>query len=47
MYVLGSTSDIGHEFEDDRKQLRATKGEVFFLPGAPLGEGAHRERNLW
>lgn len=37
---------IEYEFDDGRTPLRASEGEAFFLPSAPLGEGAHRGRNL-
>ncbi len=36
---------IEYEFDDGRTPLRAAEGEAFFLPPAPLGEGAHRGRN--
>lgn len=37
--------EIQYEFDDGRTPLRASEGEAFFLPSAPLGEGAHRGRN--
>ena len=43
-YVV--SGQIEYEFDDGRKPLRATQGEAFFLPSAPLGGGAHRGRNL-
>lgn len=36
---------IEYEFDDGSEPLRASEGEAFFLPPAPLGEGAHRGRN--
>ena len=36
---------IEYEFDDGGEPLRALEGEAFFLPPAPLGEGAHRGRN--
>lgn len=37
---------IEYEFDDGRPPLRAAEGEAFLLPPAPLGEGAHRGRNV-
>jgi hypothetical protein len=38
--------EIEYEFDDGREPLRASEGEAFLLPPAPLGGGAHRGRNL-
>ena len=38
--------EIEYEFDDRRPPLRASEGEAFLLPAAPLGGGAHRGRNL-
>lgn len=38
--------EIHYEFDDGRNPLHASEGEAFFLPPAPLGEGAHRGMNL-
>ena len=38
--------EIEYEFDDRRAPLRAKENEAFLLPGAPLGGGAHRGRNL-
>ena len=35
-----------YEFDDGRVPLRAGKDEAFLPPSAPLGGGAHRDRNL-
>ncbi len=43
-YVV--SGEIEYEFDDDRVPLRATEGEAFLLPPAPLGNGAHRGRNV-
>ena len=43
-YVI--SGEIEYEFDDNRHPLRATEGEAFLLPSAPLGGGAHRGRNL-
>jgi hypothetical protein len=43
-YVLKGR--IEYEFDDASAPLRATEGEAFLLPPAPLGGGAHRGRNL-
>lgn len=43
-YVV--SGEIEYEFDDDREPLRASEGEAFLLPPAPMGEGAHRGRNL-
>ena len=43
-YVL--SGEIEYEFDDGREPLRASEGEAFLLPHAPLGSGAHRGRNL-
>jgi hypothetical protein len=40
--ILG---EIEYEFDDHSESLRASEGEAFFLPPAPLGGGAHRGRN--
>ncbi len=40
------SGEIEYEFDDGRDPLRASEGEAFFLPPAPLGSGAHRGRNL-
>ncbi|MGI8539719.1 MAG: hypothetical protein ACR2N0_08065 [Rubrobacteraceae bacterium] len=40
------SGEIRYEFDDGRNPLRAAEGEAFFLPTSPLGEGAHRGRNL-
>lgn len=37
--------EIEYEFDDGAEPLRASEGEAFFLPPAPLGGGAHRGRN--
>ena len=37
---------IEYEFDDGRAPLRATEGQAFLLPTAPVGKGAHRGRNL-
>ena len=39
------TGEIEYEFDDGSEPLRASEGEAFFLPPAPLGGGAHRGRN--
>ena len=39
------TGGIEYEFDDGGEPLRASEGEAFFLPPAPLGGGAHRGRN--
>ncbi|HEY6579626.1 MAG TPA: hypothetical protein VIZ60_00700 [Rubrobacter sp.] len=38
--------EIEYEFDDGRTPLRAKENEAFLLPPAPLGDGAHRGRNL-
>ena len=43
-YVVAG--EIEYEFDDGREPLRASEGEAFLLPSAPLGGGAHRGRNL-
>jgi hypothetical protein len=40
------SGEIRYEFDDGRSPLRASEGEAFFLPPAPLGRGAHRGANL-
>lgn len=40
------SGEIRYEFDDGGNPLRAAEGEAFFLPTSPLGEGAHRGRNL-
>jgi len=42
-YVISGR--IEYQFDDNRKSLRASDGEAFLLPPAPLGSGAHRGRN--
>jgi len=37
--------EIEYEFDDGGEPLRASEGEAFFLPPAPVGGGAHRGRN--
>ncbi len=37
---------IEYQFDDGRGPLRASEGEAFLLPPAPLGGGAHRGRNI-
>ena len=37
--------EIEYEFDDGGEPLRASEGEAYFLPPAPLGGGAHRGRN--
>ena len=39
------SGEIEYEFDDGGDPLRASGGEAFFLPPAPLGGGAHRGRN--
>ena len=39
------SGQIEYEFDDGSEPLRASEGEAFFLPPAPLGDGAHRGRN--
>ena len=43
-FVLSGS--IEYEFDDGSPPLRANEGEAFRLPHAPLGDGAHRGRNL-
>lgn len=43
-YVIDG--EIEYEFDDGRGPLRASGGEAFVLPPAPVGGGAHRGRNL-
>ena len=43
-YVISGR--IEYEFDDGRAPLRASEGEAFRLPPAPLGGGAHRGRNV-
>ncbi len=43
-YVIAG--EIKYEFDDGREPLRASEGEAFLLPPAPLGSGAHRGRNM-
>lgn len=43
-YVL--KGEIQYEFDDGRTPLRASEGEAFLLPAAPIRGGAHRGRNL-
>jgi hypothetical protein len=38
--------EIEYSFDDGREPLRASEGEAFLLPPAPLGGGAHRGRNV-
>lgn len=38
--------EIEYMFDDGRDPVRAAGGEAFFLPASPLGEGAHRGRNV-
>jgi hypothetical protein len=42
-YII--SGEIEYEFDDGREPLRASQGEAFLLPPAPLGSGAHRGRN--
>jgi hypothetical protein len=42
-YVVAG--EIEYEFDDGREPLRASAGEAFLLPPAPLSSGAHRGRN--
>ena len=37
--------EIEYEFDSGGEPLRASEGEAFFLPHAPIGGGAHRGRN--
>ena len=43
-YVV--SGEIEYRFDDGRAPLRASEGEAFLLPPAPLGGGAHRGRNV-
>jgi len=42
-YVISGR--IEYQFDDGREPLRASEGEAFLLPPAPLRGGAHRGRN--
>lgn len=44
-YVLRGA--IEYEFDDGRQALTIPEGQALLLPSAPLGGGAHRERNLF
>ena len=39
------SGEIEYEFDDEGAPLKASEGEAFFLPPAPLNGGAHRGRN--